>query len=335
MSERSGLGLTELAVLEALDQLTSGRPKAFPSCAKVLGEVDRRIGLGPRYGYDLLLDLARPWTVPVRLVGFRGNYGQPGDDFPAAGPGYTMCRPSRTGEVVLAAERHQLAPVPIGLINGTHYRSTSRPPWDSREATQPPLEPLRALAALRRLVQDPGLSDPEIAGLVGPPDFLTGCDVSGDLSALADGRPTPLRLTGRITAADEQHLIIGSLPPDVGAWEALREIADRVSRPAWAGAYPDLHEATHLPLADVEDLSEHGELKLVVTLSPGADAEAVTASLRTLRVVAVEVLAAFPVPLAQLLRSWADRHRDEDIAASLAELDSAVRQDRQREKKNR
>jgi len=85
----------------------------------------------------------------------------------------------------------------------------------------------------------------------------------------------------------------------------------------------------------VEDLSERGELRLAITLRPGADPEAMKASLRTLPVVAVEVLAAFPTPLVQLLRSWVDRHRDEDIATSLAELESAVRQDRQRERDRR
>lgn len=91
LSERGGLGLTELAVLEALDMLTSSRPRAFPSCAEVLGEVDRRIGLGCRYGFDLRLDLARPWTVPVRLVAFRGNANpvmasqRPGPPTPSAG----------------------------------------------------------------------------------------------------------------------------------------------------------------------------------------------------------------------------------------------------------
>jgi DNA gyrase/topoisomerase IV subunit A len=276
-----------------------------------------------------------PGRVPVRLVAFRGNYGEPGDGFPAAGPAYTECRLSRAGELVLAAERHQLAPVPIGLITGTRYRSTARPPWDSGEATQPPLEPLRALTALRSLVQDPGLSDADIVDLIGPPDFLTDCDISGDLPELAEGRPAPLRLTGRMTAADEQHLIIESLPPDVSAGQAAVQIARRASRPAWAGAFPDLDQATHLPLADVKPLSERDELRLVITLRPGADPEAVMASLRTLPVIAVEVLAAFPAPLAQLLRSWADHHRDEDIAASLAELESAVRQDRQRERRNR
>src|SRR5262249_51506053 len=104
MSERTGLGLTELAVLEAIETVTGGRPRAFRKCSTVLGEIERRIGLGSRYGYDVLLDLARPWTTPVRLADGQGNLGEPGDDFPAAGPAYTECRLSHAGRIALQAE---------------------------------------------------------------------------------------------------------------------------------------------------------------------------------------------------------------------------------------
>src|SRR5215472_4728605 len=173
MSERTGLGLTELAVLEAIETVTGGRPRAFRKCSAVLGEIERRIGLGSRYGYDVLLDLARPWTTPVRLVDGQGNFGEPGDDSPAAGPAYTECRLSHAGRVALQAERHQLAPVPLGLINGTRYRSTARPPWDALEPVQPPLDTFRVLAALDTLGKNPDVSDAEILDVVGPPDFLT------------------------------------------------------------------------------------------------------------------------------------------------------------------
>jgi hypothetical protein len=33
------------------------------------------LGLVPRYGYEVLADLARPWTVPARLVAGMGNFG--------------------------------------------------------------------------------------------------------------------------------------------------------------------------------------------------------------------------------------------------------------------
>jgi hypothetical protein len=44
---------------------------------------------------------------------------------------------------------------------------------------------------------------------------------------------------------------------------------------------------------------------------------------------------AFPAPLASMLRSWADRHRPEDITASLDQLRDAIRRDRRRELRNR
>jgi hypothetical protein len=52
------------------------------------------------------------------------------------------------------------------------------------------------------------------------------------------------------------------------------------------------------------------------------------AKLRDLPGVAVQVRAKFPARLARMLRSWVDGHRDEDIAASLGALESAIGQDR-------
>jgi hypothetical protein len=57
----------------------------------------------------------------------------------AAGPGYTECRPSQVGQLVLADEAGHLAPVPVSLINGTTNRS----------GIQPSLEPFAVIAALR------------------------------------------------------------------------------------------------------------------------------------------------------------------------------------------
>jgi hypothetical protein len=140
--------------------------------------------------------------------------------------------------------------------------------------------------------------------------------------------PVTLRLTGRVTIAGQRHLIIGSLPPDAGAWEVLRVITSHANRSSWADSHPELHRATHLPIADVEDLSAHGEMRLQITLSPGADPEVMRASLRGLEGVTMEARVAFPAPLASMLRSWADRHRDGDIATSLAALESAIGRDR-------
>jgi hypothetical protein len=71
--------------------------------AKALAAIEERIGLGPWYAYDLLLDLARPWVIPIATVAVQGNKGD--RSFPmAAGPGYTECRLSQVGQLVLMAE---------------------------------------------------------------------------------------------------------------------------------------------------------------------------------------------------------------------------------------
>ena len=188
MSDRSGCTAVELAVLEALDAATSGRPRAYARSARVLAGIEERIGLGPRYAYEALLDLARAWIIPVRTVAVMGNAG---DRYfsPAAGPGYTESRTSYAGQLALDAEAGRLAPVPLGLINGTTYRG----------GTQPPLEPFRVLAALRRLLEDPGVPDAEVISILGPPYSMTGCAVTGDIPALLRGRRVVLRETARIT----------------------------------------------------------------------------------------------------------------------------------------
>jgi hypothetical protein len=120
--------------------------------------IEERIGLGPRYRYKVLLDLARPWIIAVSTISVVGHKGD--RSFPeAAGPEYTECRPSHAGQLVLDAEAHRLAPVPVGIINGTTYRG----------GVQPPLEPFRVLAALRRLLEDPRAPGSDVLGNVGLP----------------------------------------------------------------------------------------------------------------------------------------------------------------------
>jgi len=188
VSERTGCTFIDLADLESLDAATGGRSRAYVRSAKVLAGIEERIGLGPLYAYDLLLDLARPWVIQIATVAVQGNKGD--RSFPmAAGPGYTECRLSQVGQLVLMAEAHRLAPVPVGLINGTTYRA----------GTQPPLEPFAVIAALRRLLDDPRVPDHEVTGIAGGPYSVTGCTVTGNIAALARGRRVVLRETGQIT----------------------------------------------------------------------------------------------------------------------------------------
>jgi len=141
MTDRSGCGRLELAVLQALEALAAGRPGAHVTSSRAVAGIEERTGLWPRYGYQVLIDLVVPWKLAVPLVSGQGNFG--GRDYdPPAADRYTESRPSQAGQLVLDAEAHRIAPVPVGLVNGTVYRG----------GTQPPLEPFRVIAALRKLL---------------------------------------------------------------------------------------------------------------------------------------------------------------------------------------
>jgi hypothetical protein len=170
MSERTGLGVVEIALLEALDS------SRFLKCDKALSSVEERVGLAPGYAYEVLADLARPWTMPVHLVQGQGNFGSRGND-PPANFRYTEARVTQAGRAALATERGETAPLPIAIINGNTYR----------EGLRPPFRPHAIIDAVREAVKRPSVTDAELTGIVGPPYFMTGCTVAGDLTALAAG----------------------------------------------------------------------------------------------------------------------------------------------------
>ena len=75
------------------------------------------------------------------------------------GPAETRCRLSPAGQVALDAERGRLAPVPIGLINGTAHAGGPHPS--------------AVLAALRPAAEQPAASDSELLGLLGAADIVS------------------------------------------------------------------------------------------------------------------------------------------------------------------
>ena len=348
MSDRTGVGLVELAVLEEVNAAADGSPGECVVSTRAVAQVEERLGLGPRYGYEVLVDLAREWVIPVPLVSVMGNIGD--RNFPeAAGPRHTECRLSRVGQLVLDAEAHRAAPVPVGIINGTAYRG----------GVHPPLEPFRVLAALRNLLDDPRSSDDEILRIAGPPYSVTGCDIGGDLEALMLGRQVMIRETGKITITSvpvpvaqakhpvavaglvrvyagaghapsrhPAHLVIESLPGRSTNPQAGQEIATYLMDQSRYDAEP-IEPVAERPVDYLADESRVGtEVRLLITLRPGCDPVAVRKQLASLHAIASEGAWRFPAPLASMLRSWVDRHRDEDVAASLASLEDAIQCDR-------
>lgn len=311
MSERTGLGVVEIALLEALET------SRFLTSAKALARVEERIGLAPGYAYEVLTDLARPWTMPVNLVHGQGNFGSRGND-PPANFRYTEARITRAGKAALAAERGEMAPVPIAVINGNTYR----------EGLRPPFRPHAVIDAIREVIKRPDATDAELTAMVGPPYFLTGCTVTGNLTALAAGRRTELRLQAQVSISDDRStVVIENIPPNISTDDTASIITSRASAPRWASDHPGLHRITHLPLADLRDetsdrTSPFG--RIICIPKPGTPPEQLRDMLLDVPGVSTTMPVALPRPLPALIRHWAQTNATEDLLASLAALEHAI-----------
>lgn len=139
-------------------------------------------------------DLIVPWRRHLTLLDGEGNWGTDGDD-PPADPRYTGVGLSAVGALALAAERRDLGPVPLGLVDGTLYAGGRVPPFDPR----------RVVEALRASAHD-----------AGPPALPTGGEVAGDFGALLAGRKVRLQLGPRVVR-EPGALVITGLPLGVSA----------------------------------------------------------------------------------------------------------------------
>jgi DNA gyrase/topoisomerase IV subunit A len=309
VSERGGVGLVELVILKALDSLGARADQPETANARVLAEVENRIGLAPGYAYEVLVDLARWWTVPVRLVHGEGDYGELRDDIPASHFRHTESRLSQAGDVVLASERGELGPVPVGLINGSTHR----------DGTRPPFRPERVIETMRQVIQRPRVTDAELVEMVGMPDFLTGCTVTGDLAALAAGYPTPLRLQAQVSVADDHRgVLVEHMPPNASRPRVMMEIADVARRRVRYGG------RDRLPIQNIEDISRSGNDRFLCIPEPGTAPELLRDLLLDFEGITTTVATALPRPLPDLIRAWVQAHQNEDLMASLASLENAI-----------
>ena len=280
----------------------------------MLSVVEERIGLAPGYGYEVLIDLAQPWMVPVVLVDKWGNFGRR-DGSPPVSFHHTHARLSPAGEVALAAERGEVAPVPVGLINGNAYR----------DGTRPPFRPQGVIGAIREVIRRPQVPDDEIRAIIGPPDFLTGCEVTGDLAALASGEPAELTLRARI-AIDEgsRQLLVRDLPPSVDINWAYGNVSNEAGVYAEAREDPGGDWGPGLPLEDVMPFFSSDSDLFVCTAAPGVSLEWLRDQVAQIDGVFTTVEVALPRPLPDMVRHWVAAHDGEDLLASLAELEEAI-----------
>lgn len=295
MSDRTGLGAIETALLESFARCDALPGNDYVKSSHILRTLDLEHGIGPLLGYRVLCDLARPYVSHLRLVDFHGNYGSP--DFSEASAKYTESRLTPLGVEALQAERRERSPLPIGLINGnTHV-----------DGLRPPFAPDRMVRALH--IANEGGADDEIVDAIGQPEFPTGSVVSiGDPQKFRSGRPARLRVEARIEYSVDRSgqplLVISDLPPRSGA----DDVGGVIQR------------AAGLPILDVNDVSQGGTTRLEVWLSSDADAKFVATQLSDLwgvhRMVPVEL----GESLAAIVRSWVERCGDAEMHRQLAPI---------------
>jgi hypothetical protein len=272
--------------------------------------------------------------VPVRLIHGLGNYGDLAIGDPASHFRHTESRLTRTGEVVLAAECGDLAPVPVGLINGSVYR----------DGTRPPFRPEQVIEAVRQVIRQPQMSDMDVVQIVGMPDFLTGCTVSGDLAALAAGLPTDLQLQARVSVVDLAALAVGQptvqrmqarasavgvrhgvlvehMPPNASRHDVLLEIVDVARGRVRSSATHRRDELVRV--GDMADICREGDDRFLCVPEPGTDPQTLRDALLDFDGITTTVPVALPRPLPDLIRKWVRTYQDEDLLASLASLENA------------
>ena len=321
MSEATGLGILDIAILEACqnaggDSGSADSGSAYLKTQRILDALLESTGVGHRHAYEPLCDMARPWVSHLALIDFHGNYGSP--DFGPAAPRYTECRLTPLGAAALAAEQHSIGPLPIGLINGNTHAG----------GTCPPLDPTRVLHAIRSAST---LTDKELPLTVGLPSFPTGCAVEGDIDAFASGSKTELQLAARITelAADQLH--ISHLAPNCSASQIATNIQSRIERTSQSESkHSDQTQlADHrLSPPNIRDVNDHSTsltgTRLVVTVERGSSLADARMFLDSIWGIRSSITVQLRRPIAELVRAIAESPAA-DLSQRLALIEAAIK----------
>lgn len=309
MSDRAGIGFIEESIVAALEGATTVDRKF--SNSELVTRVSKTANIAPKYVYEIVLDMADPSACNLPMLGFVGDLGdRKGGDLPS-GPQYSWSHLTDLGELVSAAERGEVGPIPVGLINGDTYAGGARPS----------LSPTQVVRAIRDVLEKPHSRDKDLVAAVGLPAFPSGCEVSGDLSAFGTGGTTELTLTSRIlTDTEARTVTIDRLPPDSSAYRVASAIDRRIRREG--NQLPtELAGAALLPIYNVEVLSGR---ELVCTATADADLDDLCEKLLTVSGVRCRMRVSMGHPVPAVMREWVRRNRGEDILSSLGRLESVI-----------
>ncbi len=270
---RDGLKPVHRRILYAMQELGCTYDKPYKKSARVVGDV---IGKYHPHGdsavYDALVRMAQTWSMRHVLVDGQGNFGSVDGDPPAA-MRYTETRMSRLSSELLAdidkdtvdfasnyddsLREPKVLPArfPNLLVNGSQGiavgMATNIPPHNLGET----------INATIAMIEDSGIDDEKLMGIMPGPDFPTGGFIygrKGMRSAFLTGRGS---VTMRARAIVEIHprtkresLIVTELPYQVNKAVLIKHIATLVRDKKIEG------------ISDLRDESDRDGLRIAIEL---------------------------------------------------------------------
>lgn len=326
MTERTGLGVLEVALLKAVQGTGVADGQSWVQTRSVLNFLERTQNLGPAYVAVVARDLGVHWQVRPALLELRGNWGtQHGD--PMAEPQYTEFRLTEVGRLALLAEAGETGPLPLRLIHGTVYRG----------GLAPPFRPQSVLQAVAATVRRPEISETEVLRLLGSPEFPVGGPVHGDLAGLLAGRAARLHLTSRLhqeRSAGTGSVIVTSIPPLATVDDIVRSLDQRLRsetpprRRATDWDNDGIAAVYTCPAAGVQDESERN-IRVAVRPAHGVALKDLESWVERTWPVTMDIEARLDEAAHLQVRSWAERCRVNDQGVlRLLRLLEAVEADR-------
>jgi hypothetical protein len=283
------------AVLYSVHTVAAGSSGRELRVRGVLDQMLQQFAYGPRYMYQVVLDLARRDLVHLPLLDISG---EPGGLFgPAPPPDVTYCRMSTFGELARHSLNASGPPTPIGLINGNMYQGGLRPPLDSVEV----LNVLTAVATTR----DAG----DVHDYLSGPSFPSQCSVEFAHDELFSGVRTELTLRPIIqpnSFGGAGRFEVVNLPPSLSVPEVIATL--KTMRPAIQG---------------VADETIGREPRVCFAIRSGRDADKILDRVRSSQRLSVRTVAQFPMPMMESLRQWVEQYPAEAILEGLSRVGRA------------
>jgi DNA gyrase subunit A len=272
---RDGLKPVQRRILFAMREMGMDPGKQHRKCAGIIGEVLKSFHPhGDSSVYDALVRLAQDFTLRYPLVDGHGNFGSIDPDS-AAAYRYTEARLARPALELLSDIDKETVPfipnfdnqgtepsvlpgkLPQLLLNGSSGIAVGM-------ATNIPPHNLNELAdAIAALVDEPQISDDDLANIVTGPDFPTGGIIVGQEAireAYRTGRGSII-MRGKAEIFEEKgrhRIVITEIPYQVYKSRIVEAIAEAHAEKRIQG------------IARLDDLSNRKGMKVVIELQKSA-----------------------------------------------------------------